>query len=286
MKPPLISIAMPVWNCEKTVAVAVRSILNQTFQDWELLVFDDGSTDGTLAELNQFQDNRIKVLADTHNKGLASRLNEAIKMTKGEFFGRMDGDDVSYPKRLELQLDYLRSHPGVDLIGGGVLVFDGDGRFLGKRIPPESHAAICRRPSSGFPMAHPTFCGKTAWFRLHKYSASFPLAQDQDLLLRSYRSSRFANLPEIVMGYRENRLSWMKLAKGRNCLTRAVCRQLKVEGRGRLIPAAILQQALKSAADWISIVTGLKYKLLRHRATSITGEERQEWRQVYQSVTP
>jgi len=71
---PLVTIAMSVCNCETTVAAAVRSILNQTFQDWELLLFDDGSTDGTLAAVSRFQDGRIKVLHDNHSKGLPARL--------------------------------------------------------------------------------------------------------------------------------------------------------------------------------------------------------------------
>ena len=93
----LVTVAMPVRNCEKTIAAAVRSVLNQTFQDWEMLVVDDGSSDGTVAEVRRFEDKRIMLHLDGQSKGLPARLNEAIGVASGEYFARMDGDDVCYP---------------------------------------------------------------------------------------------------------------------------------------------------------------------------------------------
>jgi glycosyltransferase involved in cell wall biosynthesis len=197
---------MPVRNCEKTVAVAMRSVLNQSFQDWEMLVIDDGSSDGTLVEVRRFQDSRVRVLHDGYSKGLPARLNEAIKEASSEFLARMDGDDVCYPERLQLQLKYLRSHPGVHLVGGGVLVFGVNGLPLGKREGPESHDRICIRPHAGFPIVHPTFCGKADWFRRFRYRGFAVRCEDQDMLLRGFRTSRYANVPGIVLGYREGHL--------------------------------------------------------------------------------
>ena len=231
MSKPLISIAMPVRNCEQTVAAAVRSILNQTFTDWELLVIDDGSTDGTLAEVGRFQDGRIKVLHDNHSKGLPARLNESIGLADGEFYARMDGDDVCYPRRLELQVGHMQSHPDIHLLGGGLFVFGSGGRVLGKRIPPADHNAICRRPYSGFPVSHPAFFGRKKWFQAWLFSLVAGGAADQDILLRSYTQSRFANIPDIIIGYREEKVVFRKCFSYRV----AFCRSLAANCRGGTI---------------------------------------------------
>ncbi len=96
---PLISIAMPVYNCETTVAASLRSILLQSYPRWELLVIDDGSTDATLEIVRGFQDPRIRIVADGEHRLLPCRLNQAIAMARGQFFARMDGDDIAYPAR-------------------------------------------------------------------------------------------------------------------------------------------------------------------------------------------
>src|SRR5215472_3881837 len=94
---PLVSIGMPTFNCERTLAIAIRSILNQTYDNWQLLLMDDGSTDRTLEVARGFADPRISVLTDHSHKGLVPRLNQAVEMSQGEYFARMDGDDVAYP---------------------------------------------------------------------------------------------------------------------------------------------------------------------------------------------
>src|SRR5512135_1398022 len=114
---PLVSIGMPVRNNEATLALAIRSILEQTYTNWELLLIDDGSSDGTLRVMRGFTDERIRIFSDGLSLGLPDRLNQAIDASRGEYFARMDGDDVSYPRRLGRQVDYLRHHPQVDLVG-------------------------------------------------------------------------------------------------------------------------------------------------------------------------
>jgi glycosyltransferase involved in cell wall biosynthesis len=212
---PIISIGMPLRNSSATVAHAIESVLAQQFSDWELIIIDDGSTDGTAEAVRRFGDPRIRLVEHAGNCGLATRLNEAVRLAAGEFFARMDGDDVMYPERLRLQYEFLQLHPEIDLVGGAVLVFRGDGVRLGMRGGCRTHEEICARPWSSFPIAHPTWTGRTAWFRNHPYPEEMIRAQDQALLLRSYRSSCFATLGEIVLGYREERLTLAKVLLGR-----------------------------------------------------------------------
>src|SRR3954447_2265523 len=98
---PLVSVGMPVFNVEKTILEAVESIRCQTFTDWELLVIDNGSTDGTRELLAGISDPRVRVITHDENVGLGQRLNEAVAQARGEYFARLDGDDISYPERLQ-----------------------------------------------------------------------------------------------------------------------------------------------------------------------------------------
>lgn len=274
-----LSVILPVRNCERTVVAAVQSVIEQSFRDWELIVIDDGSDDSTLAQLKAFRDERIRVIRDGLKLGLPVRLNEGIAAAAGEFVARMDGDDVCFPMRFERQLGYLRSNPDLDLVGGGMLVFGEHGRAVGKRMPPVCHQDICRRPYSGFPMAHPTFLGRTSWFRKWKFRATAGGACDQDLLLRAFRDSRFANVPEIVLGYREHAVMLSKCLKYRMEYAGSLFDNHRLIG----LPDLALGLALivmKATVDSLAVCSGLQHSLLQHRAMQATDVDLEKWRQV------
>ena len=216
MPEPLVTVAMSVHNAASTLEAALRSILWQTFSDWELILVDDGSTDQTGRLLSQFGDVRIHVVEGKGGqKGLATRLNECIDLARGKYVARMDADDIAYPERFERQVQYLETHPEVDLLGHGAVLFKGDGQALGAYPAASEHEEICRRPWWGFPLAHPTWMGRRAWFAKHRYNNDLTKGQDQELLLRSYRASRFAALPDVLLGYRTEQVSARKTARGR-----------------------------------------------------------------------
>ena len=278
---PLVTIGMPVRNCEKTLGTAIRSILNQTWSHWELLVIDDGSTDSTVRLAFSFVDPRIRVFADGRHRGIAPRLNEAVKLSRGEYFARMDGDDVSFPERLALPIAYLERNPAVALLGAGVVVFRGEGEVLGTRAVPLTHDEICRRPRSSFPLAHPTWIGRTEWFRNHPYRPDAVRAEDQDLLLRTCRASRFAALPAVLLGYREESLCLKKILRGRWSFLRAALRGECSQGKMVFAFAAILEHAAKALVETTAISTGLDYAILRHRALPAGPAIVRRWAQVW-----
>jgi glycosyltransferase involved in cell wall biosynthesis len=282
---PFISIGMPAFNCQETLAVAIRSILNQTYQNWELLVAEDGSSDGTLEVARSFSDPRIRVSADDSHKGLVSRLNQAVVMSRGEYFARMDADDVAYPGRLERQIEYLQQHREVDLVGCRMLMFKGDGVAFGCRPTPETHEAICREPTNGFRIAHATLMGRTSWFRAHPYDPNNPRAEDQVLLLRSHATSHFACLPEILYGCREDQLLLRKILVGRYGFAKGVLWEFW--GRRKYLTAtgAVLKQLCKAHVDVFAVLTGLDYGLLAHRARPLQPENLQRWAQVWSRVS-
>ena len=278
---PLISIAMPVHNAARTLHRAVSSVIWQTYPHWELILIDDGSTDATGRIAAGFSDSRIKIVSDNRKLGLAARLNQALDICRGEYFARLDADDIAYPERLQRQVEFLQQHAEIDLLGTGAVVFGNDGAAVGIFPQRQTHDEICRNPWSGFYLAHPTWMGKTEWFRIHRYRNEMRKAQDQDLLLRSWRTSRFACLPEILTGYAQETLSLKKILITRYYFSMALARAAASHGQYLSGLLALLSQAAKGMVDAFSILTGLERVILRHRALPVTGQERERWEQCW-----
>lgn len=128
---PTVSVIMGVYNCKNIglLKKSVDSIINQTFQDWEFLICNDGSTDDTFLELKKLEsmDSRIKVLTYEKNRGLNHALNVCIQAAKGEYIARQDDDDISKPNRFQKQVEFLESHLQYSILGTCADVFDDDG---------------------------------------------------------------------------------------------------------------------------------------------------------------
>lgn len=217
---PLVSVAMPVYNAGKFLRAAVLSIVRQTYKNWELLIMDDGSTDGALDSIADIEDARIRTFRDGRNRGIAVRLNEAVDLARGRYFARMDSDDVSYPQRFEYQVAFLNSDAAIDLLATRAIAIGEDDRVLSLFPTALTHDEICHQPWRGFFFPHPTWMGKVEWFRKHRYRVPAPYcSEDQELLLRSYRESRFATLPEVLFAYRiRSKTSFEKLFRTRRAM--------------------------------------------------------------------
>ena len=120
MTNPIITIAMPFYNSAATLELAIRSLLNQSYSDFELLLCDDGSSDQGLAIAHSFDDPRLVCWSDGRRLRLAARLNECIDRARGRYLARMDADDIAYPDRLERQLIFLETNAEVDLCSAGL----------------------------------------------------------------------------------------------------------------------------------------------------------------------
>jgi glycosyltransferase involved in cell wall biosynthesis len=258
MASPTLTVVLPFLNAEKTLAAAIKSIVQQTFTDWELLLLDDGSTDSSLKVAQSFEGVKIKVFSDGKNKGLSTRLNQAIDLAQGYYIARMDADDVSLPRRFELQMDYLSKHPDVDVLGGAIAVVNtANGEITGIIPAGERHADICNNPCRGFLLPHPTWAGRKEWFQKNRYNSAADGVEDQDLLFRTYKSSVFAGLPDVLLLYSETRV-YSKLLKRRLRFWRALG---KTAMRRRAFDQAALIslfQLLKIAGDFANIKLGFR----------------------------
>ena len=203
--PPTISVLMSVYNGGRFVGEAVDSILGQTFGDFEFLILDDGSKDGSVEILRRYekQDPRIK-LTVRPNKGLTKTLNELFAKSTGRFIARMDCDDVALPERFALQLEALRADPSLACVGGCFQLIDGEGRALTVLKPPTDDAEIQRQALAG----HGSICHPTAMIRreslekINGYDEEFKIAQDLDLWLRLGEVGRLGNVPQTVLKFR------------------------------------------------------------------------------------
>lgn len=208
---------MPIYNAGEYLRLAVLSIINQTFTSWEMLIIDDGSTDNALDSIADIQDERIHILTDGTNKGLAARLNEAIDLAKGHYIARMDQDDISYPDRFERQVQELESEQGLDLVAVRAITISSNNQVTGILPCAISGKGISAKPWRGFYMPHPTWMGKIDWFRRYRYATPGPyFCEDQELLLRSYEKSNFLMITEPLFAYRvRGEINYRKLVKTR-----------------------------------------------------------------------
>lgn len=283
MNSPLVSIALPVFNGEKTLAAAIRSILYQTYTNWELIIVDDGSTDNSISIAKSFDDKRIKVIANNRNMMIAVSLNIALDNSNGLYFARMDCDDVSFPERLEKQVAFMAANPSIDLVGTGILYYKDNGVPFGRLPVKQNHEDICSKPWVGFYLPHPTWLGKLEWFLSHPYHATAAKAEDQDLLFRTYPSSRFACLSEVLLGYREEQRVFKKMFNARLVFTRSICFESIKRRDFGLAARIVLSQAAKSFADILNIKFGMN--LLRSPLLPLDEQLVRKWSCLWQTVT-
>lgn len=213
MNTPIISVVMPVYNAEKYLDEAIQSILNQTYEDFEFIIINDGSTDGSLEIIKKYknQDERI-VLISRENRGLITSLNEGIEKANGKYIARMDADDISLSERFEKQIELMRSQD-IDICGGNYLSINGDGSLFSLNLTPQSHEFCTLSLISKVPFAHPTVMIKKEF--LDKYNcrygqSEYKKAEDLDLWIKMHqKGAKFGNVSELTLKYRiiENSLS-------------------------------------------------------------------------------
>ena len=201
---PTVSVVMAVYNGEPFLTSAMRSVLAQSWRDFEFIVVDDGSTDETPATLAAFDDPRIRVLTNDGNRGLPVSLNRGLDEARGEFIARIDADDLWDPRKLERQLAFLRKNRGVVLLGTAYLEMDESGDPLDRVVMATDHLSLRWK----LPFLCP-FCSSTVIWRrepvmreIGGFDPNHAYAQDWDLWLRIARRFQVANLSEVLGRYR------------------------------------------------------------------------------------
>ncbi|MBI4908792.1 MAG: glycosyltransferase [Acidobacteria bacterium] len=283
MRNPLVSIIMPFYNAGDAFGPALRSIVRQSYTNWEMILCDDGSRDKSLEVALSIADPRILIWSDGSNKGLAGRLNECLDRARGTLIARMDADDISYPGRIERQVRFLMENPEVDMVGCRMLICGEDGRPLGKRRAPLSHEGIIATPAQGFGIAHPTWMARAGWYRKHRYDTTALRFEDAELLYRSHRESRFANLPEVLYGYREMAGGFQKRWWTRMGRIRYMSARKAELGQGTFLRAAFAEGVKVLLDAGVTAMNG-RYAWLQRREEPLSEREIAEWSALQRSL--
>jgi glycosyltransferase involved in cell wall biosynthesis len=210
MKPPLMTVLMPVFNTERYLAEAIDSILNQTLSDFEFIIIDDGSTDSSPAIVQSYADSRIRYYRNPENSGISATLNWGIELATTNLIARMDADDISYPARLSEQYRYMTAHPDCALLACWVRIIDEDKQVIGFDKPESgSHFYNIAFIS---PVYHPTVVyRRDAVLQVGGYQEKY--AEDYALFWALSRKYRMHNLPQVLLDYRITRQSLHKVLR-------------------------------------------------------------------------
>jgi glycosyltransferase involved in cell wall biosynthesis len=200
---PKMSVVMACYNEEDVVEQAINSILNQTFEDFEFIIIDDGSKDRTPQIIQKMaqSDSRIVFLQNEENINLAGSLNRGIKKAKAEFIVRMDADDLSRADRLERHYQYLAEHPKIEVLGSNARLIK-NGKIIGLTNVPRSQREMEKSRYRKSLFIHPSVTIRKRAFNLYGYyDENLPWAEDTDLWLRWLDNVQFANLEEPLIDY-------------------------------------------------------------------------------------
>lgn len=202
MSSPLISVMMPAYNAANTIFKALKSLQNQTYEFWECIVVDDGSTDDTAKVVLSLNDSRIKLISLEKNMGRGYARQVALDNSSGEYIAMLDADDWYYSNKLKSQIDVFNQYPDVSIVSCGMAVTNLNGDIVGVRSIGDSTVKIFEKPTT-VPVPHaPTMYKKDIARNVH-YDANFKLAQDVDFLRRIMFGRKYVLLNSIGYVYEE-----------------------------------------------------------------------------------
>lgn len=187
MKNPTISVLMPVYNGKKYLREAMKSILSQTFKDFEFIIINDGSTDASETIITSYTDLRIRYLRNSHRLGATKSLNRAVRLARGTYCARMDADDISLPDRLLKQVAYLETSPLCTALATRVNLIDSKGNFCGKwadDLKYVTYDQIRKRLPASNCIAHASVMIRSSIIKKYLYNEKLQYCQDHELWLR------------------------------------------------------------------------------------------------------
>jgi len=278
------SVLMPVFNAEQYIDEAVESVLAQTFRDFELLLLNDGSTDGTLNKLEVFakRDTRCKIITGP-NVGIVATLNKGLQLAKCPLIFRMDADDICLPTRFQQQVDYMAQHPECLVLGTAIYLIDNAGRRIMEMQVPKDHAKIdhANLQGDGSHVFHPTWLmRRDAMVQLGGYREVCRHAEDLDLLLRAAEVGELHNLGNVLLLYRQHASSIGYAKRKEQVLATQLAVSEACQRRGIPVPPLALAsvpsgQALSASAThakwaWWALVGGNKATARHHAWKAFT----------------
>ena len=194
---PLVSVVLCTYNDEKYIAQTIESVLDQTFKDFEFIIWNDGSIDGTENVVRSFKDSRIKYYFH-ENTGLGMALSSACQEAKGKYIARIDGDDICMPYRFEREVKFLESHPEYVLVSSSVIYIDENGQMLGRSFPWTWSRNLRRNIN----IVHPGTMFRNEIYKKTGGYLNVKGCEDRTLWPKFLRYGDFYNIKEPLIRYR------------------------------------------------------------------------------------
>lgn len=225
MREPLVSVIMPAYNAERFIGEAILSILNQTYENFELIIVEDSSTDNTLAEIKKWNDQRIRLFCNEENKGISYSTNRGIALSKGEYIALLDDDDIAEPERLSIQVEYMRKNTDIDIVGGRYMEIDEEGNIIQYYNIPRNNPKYIKAMlllhfvdfANGSAMIRKDFIEKNHLsFQENCYGM-----QDFRFYIESSKVGKISSVKEVVMRHRIHENNETKRRKNENEKERA-----------------------------------------------------------------
>jgi glycosyltransferase involved in cell wall biosynthesis len=233
MTDPLVSVIIPIFNGEKYIEQTIDSVLSQTYQNWELIIINDGSSDNTERLILKYPDKRIRYLRNDTNRGISPSLNRGIDEAKGEFIARLDADDIALPLRFEKQVEFLSKNRDYALCGSYFQTIDSAGNILKHVRFPNND-----RDAQSYLLLHNCFCQSSIMMKAEiakelKYDHRFRICEDYDLWYRISKLGKIINLPLFTTLYRIHDLNITRkseiMFKDVNIVNRKIMDDLGIE---------------------------------------------------------
>jgi glycosyltransferase involved in cell wall biosynthesis len=200
MIPGKVSVVLAVFNGEAFIQKAIESVLNQVYQNLELIIINDGSTDKTAEIIGQYKDHRVRIVTNDENLKLIASLNKGLQIAQGEFIARLDADDICHKDRFAIQVGFLKENPNIGLVASGYKMFDAKGR---ERVKSESLDADVVKQVLRFvnPIRHSSvmFRKNLILDELQAYDKNFKHAEDYELWIRLSKKTDLRVIPDVLV---------------------------------------------------------------------------------------
>ena len=199
----MISVVMPVFNAEQYVGEAIKSILGQTYKNFEFIVINDASIDQSEKVIKSFKDRRIRYFRNQINSGVAKSLNKGLQVARGDYIARLDADDIASKDRFKKQVAFLRTYKNTGVVGSWVILIDDEGKQLQIKKYPEKYVDIKNEAIIHNPLNHSTVMFRRSLIQQYGgHDEKLNGAEDYDLWLRFLKFTKIENIPEPFVQYR------------------------------------------------------------------------------------
>ncbi|SFE68348.1 glycosyltransferase family 2 protein [Flavobacterium xueshanense] len=270
-----VTVGLPFYNNEKTLEIAIKSILNQTLLDWELILIDDGSADNSLiiAKKMADTDERIQLISDGQNKGLIYRLNQIIGIAQGNYIARMDADDIMLPERLEKQHAIFIGNAKIDIVATAAFTIDENDNPIGIRDTDEIILKSKKDIFKKSLLIHPSILVKRGWYKSNQYDKEYIRAEDFELWCRTFSHTTFYRITEPLLLYREGNVSIKNYTSSMKTLRMIYKKHSKGILSDVELERAVFKTHLKSLIYQFLGLFSLQYLLTSNRNNSLNSEQ-------------